>query len=131
MRPNIRRLKAEHDVVFRHAGFFEFGGDAVLDPILLHPDFAVNDFQVNDDCMYAARLVPSFTQKQIAVGLAIKNSLGPEFRVILQVAQMVGQRLFDYGSVAIQFIHITTSSVVGSNINSHTPSAFKNSATYA
>jgi hypothetical protein len=110
-------LKAKHDVAFRHAGLFQFRRDTVLDPIFLHPDFAGNNFKMDDDRMHAPRLVPSFAQQQVAVGLVIEDGFGAECGVLFQIVHMSFQGLFDDSSIMLQFIHATTSSVIGSKTN--------------
>jgi hypothetical protein len=47
-RPDFGRLKAQHDIRFRDARFFQFSREAVLGPVFLNYNFAVDDFNSRD-----------------------------------------------------------------------------------
>lgn len=46
-------MKARDDVAFRHARAFEFVGNGEISVISLHPDFAVDDFEMSQNVVNA------------------------------------------------------------------------------
>jgi len=53
-------MECQHDLVFRNACGNEFFGNAAIDPIVVHPEFAIAEFGVKDEAMNPSFVLPSF-----------------------------------------------------------------------
>jgi hypothetical protein len=86
------RVESEDDVIFGYACGNEFIGDAVVESVVVQPDFVIADFGIKDQGMNSFFATPAFGNQEIAsVILAHDNFAGAavllaieNFTVILQ-----------------------------------------------
>src|SRR5262245_19487412 len=64
-RPDVGGLKADHDIRFRNSRLFQFSREAMLGPVFLNYDFAVDNFDVDDERMDTPRAIPPFAKDKI------------------------------------------------------------------
>src|SRR3954452_20720801 len=72
--PHVRRLKAEHDVYFRHTGFNESLDDPSVRPILLDPNLPIAEPDVNRRATDAAFTGPANAQEQVVPMVVVENA---------------------------------------------------------
>jgi hypothetical protein len=79
--PNPARVKAEHDVFARDARRDKLLRDRLRCAVVLNPNFAIDNVNVHDRPMHAARLVPAYVHHFIVVLFAVHNRLSLDLSV--------------------------------------------------
>jgi hypothetical protein len=60
MRPDVRRLEAQHYIAFGDPRLFKSFGDSQIGVVGLKPDFPIDDLQTDHGPMNAPRPFPTF-----------------------------------------------------------------------
>lgn len=95
------RVEAEDDLVFGNAEFVEFDGDAGFGAVLLNPNFAVNNIDVEDyaiDAFGGAK--PADMDELVVVAFSIENGLGHN-ALIPNTGGPIAHQLFDILPVGV------------------------------
>ena len=79
IRPLVRGLKAQHDVLAGHAEVDQFVGDAVLRAVALHPDFLALEVDVDQAGVDAPVAVPADVHEVVVALGVVEEELGVEF----------------------------------------------------
>src|SRR5262245_20987664 len=115
-------MEGQHDVLAGDAGSDKLLGDGARGAVVLHPDLAAADVDVDDRAVHAADAVPADVHHLVMVARRVHHGL----RHDLAVRGLVAGVLLDEGTndltVAGQLIHWTTFSCRSSNTNSRTRS---------
>src|SRR5579872_1087071 len=64
-RTHFRRVEAQHDILMRNTCRDQFGGDTLLSPVLLDPDLAVLEAEIEGGTVYACISSPADPHQQV------------------------------------------------------------------
>ncbi len=93
--PDCGWLKAEHDVALGNACAFKLAGDIQVGVIHLNPDFAVDDFEMDDELMNALVIHPADFDQRVAVRVAVEDGFMRRLAVLRDVIGDLCQGLLD------------------------------------
>jgi hypothetical protein len=68
-------VEAQHDVVLRYASFYQFESNAAFGAVVLNPDFAVFDVEVEYADVDSAFVGPTDVDDLVSIALGIENRL--------------------------------------------------------
>ena len=95
------RVEAEDDLVFGHAEFVKFNGDAGLGAVLLDPDFAVNNIDVENYAVDAfGGAEPADMDQLVVISFSIEDGLGHN-SLIPNAGGPIGHQLFDVLAIGV------------------------------
>ena len=106
----LGRLKTENDVVAWNACAYQFLCNAQIGSVVLQPNLAIQDVDMNQNCVYAlVRLSSDFAQMVMALSF-IPDEFGSQGLCSRCQRGDFLQNLPDYGSIVSTSIHLVITS---------------------
>jgi hypothetical protein len=75
MLTNLYGMESKDNFIFWDTRCHKFIGDAIFNPVVVDPDFAIADFGMDDRAVNATPLFPTFMDEEM-VGLVLTNHNG-------------------------------------------------------
>ena len=110
----LQRTKCQHDAILGYPGVEQFLRDAILRPIALDPELAVDDVDMHQAAMDPADPLPAVEHQQITIVIAIEDRLEPDIAMGIGDLGVIGQDLLDQPAIGFCGIHRRMVSVCGS-----------------
>jgi Dolichyl-phosphate-mannose-protein mannosyltransferase len=92
---HLGRLEGQHDPVLRYPRLLEFRGDAMLQPVALDPQLAVDDVDMDQAAVNPFLVVPADVHQDIPIAGPVEDGLCLDIAVSVGDLGVLGQDRFD------------------------------------
>ncbi len=79
-------MEANHNIVFGNPHLLKFLTNFDISVVLLQPDFAVFNVEMERAVMHSMFLVPSSAKQEVMIALCIEDKLGFYIRIVFAIA---------------------------------------------